>query len=82
MLGSVLSFYTDIFDGKHELDKVPTWMHLNLALWWLLTHDSEKNWFAISEIYKTVKNNDLQINSEVQKMYEDCKRKVYAKEAV
>ena len=80
MLTTIISTYTSILKPKAELAEQPTWMHLNLAMWWLLTHDFEHNWFAISQIHDAVVKNRLKVNDEVEKLYQDCKEIVYSHE--
>lgn len=80
MLASIINAYTSILKHKAELTEQPTWMYLNLAMWWLLTHDFEHNWFAISQIHDAVVKNRLKVNDRVEKLYQKCKEIVYSHE--
>lgn len=80
MLASIINAYTSILKPKAELTEQPTWMHLNLAMWWLLTHDFEHNWFAIRQIHDAVIKNRLKVNDGVEKLYQKCKEIVYSHE--
>ena len=80
MLASIINTYTSILKQKAELTEQQTWMHLNLAMQWLLNHDFEHNWFAISQIHDAVIKNRLKVNDRVDKLYQKCKEIVYSHE--
>lgn len=80
MLGEVISAYTSILTPKEPVTEHPTWFHLHLALWWLLNHDYEENWFAIEELYQVLKLNCFTINPELEAMYNERKQLVSKKE--